>query len=76
MRLHLLTPEQALMRNYYAEVNRLAWSLRKVTGGALRLALQMKVREDMREDVMERIRFIQDKHQIAALTGAPETKEK
>ena len=64
MKAHRLTPEQAMLRNYYAEINKLAWQLRKVTGGALRLALQMKVPEDIREDVMERIRFIQDKHQI------------
>lgn len=64
MKSHLLTPEQHLLRNYYAEVNRLSWSLRKVTGGALKLAMQMKVPESMREDVMERIRFIQNKHGI------------
>lgn len=64
MRSHLLTPEQSLLRNYYAEVNKLAWSLRRVTGGALRLALQLKVPENMRDDVMERIRFIQAKHRI------------
>ena len=64
MRSHLLTPEQALLRNYWAEVNKMAWSLRKVTGGALKLAMLMKVPEDMREDVLERIRFIQAKHRI------------
>ena len=64
MKAHLLGPEQALMRIYTAEVNKIAWALRKVTGGALLLAMQMKVHEDMREDVMERIRFIQDKHRV------------
>ena len=62
MQEHRLSPEQHLLRNYYAEVNRLAWTLRKVTGGALRLAMQMKVPESMREDVMERVRFLQKKH--------------
>jgi hypothetical protein len=64
MQSHRLTPEQHLLRNYYAEVNRLAWSLRKVTGGALRLAMQLKVPESMRIDVMERIRFIQKRHGV------------
>lgn len=50
------------MQSYYAEVNRLAWALRRVTGGALRLAMQMKVPEAMREDVIERVKFIQRKH--------------
>ena len=64
MRAHLLRPDEVLLRNYWAEVNKMAWSLRKVTGGALKLAMLMKVPEDMREDVLERIRFIQAKHRI------------
>jgi hypothetical protein len=64
MRCHLLSPEQHLLRNYYAEVNKLAWSLRRVTGGALRLAMQMKVPPGMRDDVMERVKFIQKRHGI------------
>ena len=64
MQAHRLTPEQALFRTYYAEVNRLAWSLRKVTGGALKLAMQMKVHEDMREDVLAKVKELQTKHGV------------
>ena len=52
------------MRIYTAEVNKIAWSLRKVTGGALRLAMQMKVPEDMREDVLAKIKELQTKHGV------------
>jgi len=62
MRAHLLTPEQHLLNKEMHEVNKIAWSLRKVTGGALRLAMQLKVPEHLREDVMERVKFIQRKH--------------
>ena len=64
MKSHLLGPEQAMMRIYYAEVNKIAWALRRVTGGALLLAMQMKVHEDMREDVMTRVKFLQAKHSV------------
>lgn len=64
MKEHLITPEQHLLRKEYEEVNKLAWSLRKITGGALKLAMQMKVPEHLRDDVMERVKFIQRKHNI------------
>ena len=64
MRSHLLTPEQALIRKQYAEINRLAWKFRRATGGQLRLALLSFVPENLRYDVMERIKFIQNKHKI------------
>ncbi len=64
MKSHLLTPEAHLLRKEMEEVNRIAWSLRKVTGGALRLAMQMKVPERIRADVLERVLFIQKKHGV------------
>jgi hypothetical protein len=64
MQQHRLSPEQHLMRKEMEEVNRIAWSLRKVTGGALRLAMQLKVPEHLREDVWERVQFIQKKHKV------------
>lgn len=59
-----MSPEQAMFRAYYAEINKIAWSLRRVTGGALDLALQLRVRPAMRDDVIERVKFIQKKHGI------------
>lgn len=53
-----------MMRTYYAEVNKLAWQLRNVTGGALKLAMQMKVPEDMREDVLAKVKELQTKHGV------------
>jgi len=64
MQQHRLTPEQHLLNKEMHEVNKIAWSLRKVTGGALRLAMQIKVPEHLREDVMERVIFIQKKHGV------------
>ena len=34
---HRLTPENALIRKQWYEINRLSWKFRKLTGGALRL---------------------------------------
>ena len=59
---HRLTPENALLRNEWAEINRHSWRLRKVTGGALRLALLMSVPENLREDVEKRVLWLQNKH--------------
>ena len=64
MNRHLLTPENALIRKQWDRVNYHAWKLRKVTGGALQLALIMSVEEGLREDVMERVQWIQRKHNI------------
>lgn len=64
MRAHLQTPEQALIAKEYAEINRLAWKLRRATGGQLKLAMLMFVPEHLREDVMERIKVIQKKHRM------------
>ena len=61
MKIHLLTGTgtiaKLLCRSKPAGVGAEA-----VTGGALRLAMQMKVPEAMREDVIERVKFIQRKH--------------
>ena len=59
---HLLTPENALLRKEYAEVNRHAWRLRKVTGGALKLEMLSGVPEGLREDVEKRVVYLQNKH--------------
>ena len=64
MRSHLISPETALLRKEWEEVNRNAWRLRKVTGGALKLALLMSVEEGLREDVEERVLWIQRKHNL------------
>ena len=64
MQQHRLSPETALLRKEWDAVNRHAWRLRKVTGGALRLALIMSVEEGLRDDVMERVQWIQRKHNI------------
>ena len=64
MRSHLLGPEQAMMRTYYAEVNKIAWALRRVTGCELLLAMQMNVSPAMREDVMTKVKFLQTKHSV------------
>lgn len=61
---HRLSPERIMLVREWAEVNRMAWKLRKITGGALRLALQMSVPEGLREDVEARVKFIQNKHNI------------
>ena len=62
MRQHLLTPEHSLLQKEYAEVNRHSWRLRKITGGALKLALLMGVPEGLREDVEKRVIELQTKH--------------
>ena len=62
MQQHRLTPESALIRKQWDAINRHAWRLRKVTGGALRLALIMSVEEGLREDVEKRVLFLQRKH--------------
>ena len=64
MQAHRQSPEQALIAKQYAEVNRLSWKLRRATGGQLQLALLMFVPIHLREDVKERIQFIQRKHKI------------
>ena len=64
MKAHRLTPEQAMLRNYYAEISRLSWKLRKLTGGALRLAMQMSVPEAMRDDVLAKVKELQLRHGI------------
>ena len=64
MRAHLLRPDEVLLRNYWAEVNRLSWKLRKLTGGALRLGLVMYVPENIREDVKSRVQFLHRKHGV------------
>ena len=60
---HRLSPETALLRKEWEITNQLAWKLRRITGGALKLALQMSVPEGLREDVEKRVEFIQRKHQ-------------
>lgn len=62
MRQHLLSPEQHLIKREWDEVNRLAWLLRKHTGGALQLALLMRVQEGLRVDVYNRVLQLQAKH--------------
>lgn len=64
MQQHRLTPEAALLSKEWAEINRLAWVLRRLTGGALRLGLQMRVPEALRNDVIERVEWLQNKHGI------------
>ena len=64
MKAHLRTPEQALMGKHWEEVNRHSWRLRRMTGGQLKLAMLMSVPEWLREEVEERIRFLQDKHKV------------
>jgi hypothetical protein len=65
MRSHLQTPEQALLNKHYAEVCRLAWNLRKITGhGQLRLAMLMGVPEALRSEVEAKIIELQHKHNL------------
>ena len=64
MQQHRRTPEQALLAKEYEEINRLAWKFRRATGGQLRLAMISFVPENLRYDVLERIKFIQRKHKI------------
>lgn len=72
MNQHLLSPENALLRKEWDSINRHAWRLRKVTGGALRLALIMSVEEGLREDVMERVQFLQRKHNMMKVSDDPQ----
>jgi hypothetical protein len=63
MQAHRQTPEQALLNKHYAEVNRLAWQLRKITGhGQLRLAMLMSVPEALRPEVEAKVIELQAKH--------------
>jgi hypothetical protein len=62
MQQHLQTPEQALLNKHWETVNRHAWRLRKITGGALRLALLLSVPENLRQEVEQRVLFLQRKH--------------
>ena len=59
---HLRTPEQALMGKHWDEVNRHSWRLRRMTGGQLKLAMLMSVPEGLREEVVERVKYLQNKH--------------
>lgn len=69
MRQHRLTPEQHLLNKEWFEVNRLAWLLRKHDGGALRLALLMRVPESLRHDVYNRVIQLQAKHKTKAMVN-------
>lgn len=64
MQAHRLTPESSLLAKEWEAINRHAWRLRRITGGALKLALLMSVEEGLREEVAERVRFIQNKHGV------------
>ena len=64
MQLHRLTPEQAYCQKEYELIHRLAWKLRKLTGGALRLGLVMSVPENLREAVLEQVKCLHRKHGI------------
>lgn len=68
MQKHRLTPEQVMIYDEnskeWGEINRYAWKYRKLTGGALRLALLMGVPENLRDEVQARIQFIQRKHGV------------
>lgn len=46
----------------WEEINRIAWRLRKTTGGALRLALLTLVDKRLRSEVAERVEYLQRKH--------------
>lgn len=62
MQRHRLSPEQASMMSEWEDINRHAWRLRKITGGALKLALLMSVEERLRPEVAKRIEYLQRKH--------------
>lgn len=62
MQRHRLTPEQAYFISEWEEINRIAWRLRKTTGGALKLALLMSVDERLRSEVTKRVEYLQRKH--------------
>lgn len=64
MQEHRLSPEARLLNAEWAEINRHAWRLRKITGGQLRLALLMSVPENLRQEVEKRVIELQHKHKL------------
>lgn len=60
--MHRLTPEQTMLNLEFRKVNEWAWALRKITGPDLEYHIRMRVPENLREDVLYRVRQLQAKH--------------
>jgi hypothetical protein len=62
MQSHKLSPEKALLNKEWQEINRWAWFFRKISGESLEIAINMKVPNRLKEEVLFRTRQIQAKH--------------